>query len=135
MRILMLLPGIRAMSRSGTRDRRDGAGGVGVAAFAQVSNAGARAWRTLAGGSRARQSAAGAGAIEWRKSPSVRQLYDDVLRERYDRVEPRLADLDQLRDDRRGLSRRAAFSQRLALNHRRPRRNGLGREPGLKTMY
>ncbi len=45
----------------------------------------------------------------------VRRLYDDILRERYDRVEPRLADLDQLQTIAGGYSSRAAFLSALAL--------------------
>jgi DNA helicase-2/ATP-dependent DNA helicase PcrA len=46
---------------------------------------------------------------------AVRRLYDDILRERYDRVEPRLADLDQLRTIAGGYPSRAAFLAALAL--------------------
>ena len=45
----------------------------------------------------------------------VRQLYDDILRERYDRVEPRLADLDQLQTIAGGYPSRGAFLAALAL--------------------
>jgi DNA helicase-2/ATP-dependent DNA helicase PcrA len=45
----------------------------------------------------------------------VRQLYDNILRERYDRVEPRLADLDQLQMIAAGYPDRAAFLSALAL--------------------
>ncbi|MBI1810221.1 MAG: ATP-dependent helicase [Gemmatimonadetes bacterium] len=45
----------------------------------------------------------------------VRRLYDDILRERYDRVEPRLADLDQLQTISGGYSSRAAFLSAIAL--------------------
>ncbi len=45
----------------------------------------------------------------------VRQLYDDILRERYDRVQPRLADLDQLETIAAGYPSRAAFLSALAL--------------------
>ena len=45
----------------------------------------------------------------------VRQLYDDLLRERYDRVEPRLADLDQLQTIAGGYPSREAFLSALAL--------------------
>jgi DNA helicase-2/ATP-dependent DNA helicase PcrA len=46
---------------------------------------------------------------------SVRRLYDDVLREKYDRIEPRLADLDQLETIAAGYPNRAAFLSALAL--------------------
>ena len=45
----------------------------------------------------------------------VRQLYDDLLRERYDRPEPRLADLDQLQTIAAGYPSRSAFLTALAL--------------------
>jgi DNA helicase-2/ATP-dependent DNA helicase PcrA len=45
----------------------------------------------------------------------VRQLYDGVLREKYDRVEPRLADLDQLQTIAGGYPSREAFLSALAL--------------------
>jgi DNA helicase II / ATP-dependent DNA helicase PcrA len=45
----------------------------------------------------------------------VRLLYDNVLRERYDRVEPRLADLDQLQVIAAGYPDRASFLSALAL--------------------
>src|SRR5689334_10903554 len=45
----------------------------------------------------------------------VRFLYDNILRERYDRVEPRLADLDQLQIIAAGYPDRASFLSALAL--------------------
>ena len=45
----------------------------------------------------------------------VRILYDNILRERYDRVEPRIADLDQLQVIAAGYPDRAAFLSALAL--------------------
>ena len=45
----------------------------------------------------------------------VRFMYDDVLRERYDKVEPRLADLDQLQAIAAGYPDRATFLSALAL--------------------
>ena len=45
----------------------------------------------------------------------VRQLYDGLLREKYDRVEPRLADLDQLQTIAGGYPSREAFLSALAL--------------------
>ena len=45
----------------------------------------------------------------------VRLLYDNILRERYDRVEPRLADLDQLQVIAAGYPDRASFLSALAL--------------------
>ena len=45
----------------------------------------------------------------------VRLLYDGLLREKYDRVEPRLADLDQLQAIAGGYPSREAFLSALAL--------------------
>ena len=45
----------------------------------------------------------------------IRAVYDDILRERYDRVEPRLADLDQLQVIAGGYPARGAFLSALAL--------------------
>jgi DNA helicase-2/ATP-dependent DNA helicase PcrA len=45
----------------------------------------------------------------------VRLLYDNILRERYDRVEPRLADLDQLQTIAGGYPDRSTFLSALAL--------------------
>ncbi len=45
----------------------------------------------------------------------VRTLYDSILRERYDRAEPRLSDLDQLQTIAAGYPDRAAFLSALAL--------------------
>ena len=47
---------------------------------------------------------------------AIRQLYDDILRQRYDRPEPRLADLDQLRTIAAGYPSRSAFLAALALD-------------------
>jgi DNA helicase-2/ATP-dependent DNA helicase PcrA len=45
----------------------------------------------------------------------IRRLYDVILRERYDRPEPRLADLDQLRNIAAGYPNRDTFLSTLAL--------------------
>ncbi len=45
----------------------------------------------------------------------VRALYDDILRERYDRAEPRLADLDQLQTIAAGYPDRGTFLSAIAL--------------------
>ena len=46
---------------------------------------------------------------------AIRELYDDILRERYDRPEPRLADLEQLQIIAGGYPSRAAFLAAIAL--------------------
>jgi DNA helicase-2/ATP-dependent DNA helicase PcrA len=45
----------------------------------------------------------------------IRQLYDNLLRDRYDRPEPRLADLDQLRAIASGFPDRSTFLSTIAL--------------------
>ena len=45
----------------------------------------------------------------------VRRLYDNILRERYDKAEPRISDLDQLQTIAAGYPDRAAFLSALAL--------------------
>jgi DNA helicase-2/ATP-dependent DNA helicase PcrA len=50
-----------------------------------------------------------------REIEAIRRVYDDILRERYDRVDPRLADLDQLQTIAGGYPDRAAFLSALAL--------------------
>jgi DNA helicase-2/ATP-dependent DNA helicase PcrA len=45
----------------------------------------------------------------------VRQMYDGILKERYDRVDPRLADLDQLQVIAAGYPNRESFLSALAL--------------------
>ncbi|MDQ3697725.1 MAG: ATP-dependent helicase, partial [Gemmatimonadota bacterium] len=47
---------------------------------------------------------------------TIRTLYDAILRERYDRVDPRLADLDQLETIAGGYPTRGAFLSELALD-------------------
>src|SRR6185436_14627888 len=46
---------------------------------------------------------------------AIRRMYDDLLREKYDRPEPRLADLDQLRAIASGFPTRSAFLSTIAL--------------------
>jgi DNA helicase II / ATP-dependent DNA helicase PcrA len=45
----------------------------------------------------------------------IRQMYDDLLRDKYDRPEPRLADLDQLRTIAGGFPSRSSFLSTIAL--------------------
>ena len=116
-RILLLLPGIGDAT-----------------ARAAIDTMAAAAWESAAFGRYnppARARAAHAALVELldalRASPvldraqvaadiaRVRLLYDNILRERYDRVEPRLADLDQLQVIASGYPDRAAFLSALAL--------------------
>ncbi|HEU4995997.1 MAG TPA: ATP-dependent helicase, partial [Gemmatimonadaceae bacterium] len=64
------------------------------------------------------QSRAGASAPEHNVATEIdviRQLYDDLLRDKYDRPEPRLADLDQLRTIASSFPSRARFLETIAL--------------------
>src|SRR5690348_9456377 len=45
----------------------------------------------------------------------IRRMYDDILREKYDRVDPRMADLDQLETIAGGYPDRSAFLAAIAL--------------------
>jgi DNA helicase-2/ATP-dependent DNA helicase PcrA len=115
-RLLLLLPGIgEATARSA------------IDALAQM------AWDSTAFGRftpppRARKAHGALVALldQLRQAPSegatvsadiarVRVLYDDLLREKYDRVEPRLADLDQLQTIAGGYPSRGAFLAAIAL--------------------
>jgi len=58
---------------------------------------------------------AGDGSLVGAEIGHVRGLYDAVLREKYDRIDPRLADLDQLETIAGGYPSRAAFLSALAL--------------------
>ena len=117
-RVLLMLPGIGD-----------------VTARAAIETMVQAAWDSAAFGrfvpppkARAAHAALVALLDELRRSPSptdaglvaadiarVRALYDDILRERYDRAEPRLADLDQLQTIAAGYPDRAAFLTALAL--------------------
>ena len=98
-RLLMLMPGIgETTARSAIDSMVDGAW-ASDAFSASTSRRRARARRTralvqlLAALRTSPADAEGAVTVEIAR---VRRLYDDILRERYDRVEPRLSDLDQL---------------------------------------
>jgi DNA helicase-2/ATP-dependent DNA helicase PcrA len=62
-----------------------------------------------------RNDAIGGAASVTGEIARVRGLYDDILREKYDRAEPRLADLDQLQTIAAGFPDRATFLSALAL--------------------
>ncbi len=114
-RILLFLPGHRRPDRA-RRDRRDGAGCVGVGVVREVSRpARARAAHesliTLLDTLRSGETTQTVSADIAR----VRKLYDDILRERYDQAEPRLADLDQLETIAGSYPSRSAFLSALAL--------------------
>ena len=60
-------------------------------------------------------NATGAGAGPSEEIARIRRMYDGILRDIYDRPEPRLADLDQLQAIAAGFPGRAAFLAALAL--------------------
>src|SRR5205823_10963348 len=70
-----------------------------------------RALNARAGRDEAESLGTGVGA----EIEAVRGLYDDILRERYDRPEARLADLEQLRVIAGGYPNRAGFLSAIAL--------------------
>jgi DNA helicase-2/ATP-dependent DNA helicase PcrA len=70
-----------------------------------------RALRARAAGGQQESLGTGVGA----EIEAIRGLYDDILRERYDRPEARLADLEQLRVIAGGYPNRAAFLSAIAL--------------------
>lgn len=116
-RLLLLLPGVGETTARAAMDHLT-ASGWGPSAFAAYeAPARARAaHRALAQLLESLRSAADAteGALS-REVGAIRKFYDDILRERYDRVEPRLADLDQLQIIAGGFPDRAAFLSALAL--------------------
>ena len=117
-RLLMLMPGI-GETTARARDRVDGAGRLGIRRVRPAtSRRRARARRTRRSSHCSTRCAAATADVEGAVTVEiarVRRLYDDILRERYDRVEPRLADLDQLQTIAGGYPSRAAFLSALAL--------------------
>lgn len=113
-RVLLLMPGI------GEATARDLVAAIAAAGWA------AEAFDSLPASQRARDAhrrlaallrmlRSRDGADPGADIVAVRDLYDALLRERYDRPEPRLADLDQLRTIASGYPSRAAFLSALAL--------------------
>jgi DNA helicase-2/ATP-dependent DNA helicase PcrA len=118
-RILMLLPGVGdATARSAIAAMADRAWDPdALRHYAPPARAqGAHAALTaLLGELRARpRDGDGAGGVGL-EIARIRRFYDAILRERYDRPEPRLADLDQLQAIAGGYPSRAAFLSALAL--------------------
>ena len=132
-RLLMLMPGIGEATARGAIDAMAAEGWMPDAfaryapppraraahtALAQLLDA-LRSGPTHVEGAAA-EDAGGAGASDATGAVTleiarVRVLYDDILRARYDRVEPRLADLEQLQTIAGGYPSRAAFLAALAL--------------------
>jgi len=120
-RLLLLLPGIGdGTARSAIEHLQASAWDLAAfAGFAAPPRARAAhtALATLLG-SLHESPADGDGALTGaltREIAAIRKIYDNILRERYDRVEPRLADLDQLQIIAGGYPGRAAFLSALAL--------------------
>jgi DNA helicase-2/ATP-dependent DNA helicase PcrA len=114
-RILMLLPGI------GDRTARAAIGAMAQAAWESAAfaryqpPARARAAHLALVGLLNELRIGGDSTQVGADIAHVRRLYDDILRERYDQVEPRLADLDQLETIAGGYPSRSAFLAALAL--------------------
>lgn len=116
-RLLLLLPGVGDTTARKAVEHLAGAAWdldafAGFDAPSRARDAHAALVRLLA--SLRASPADGEGALA-REVAAVRRLYDDILRERYDRVEPRLADLDQLQVIAGGYPDRAAFLAAIAL--------------------
>ena len=116
-RLLLLLPGVGDTTARAAVDHMTAAGwhNDAFASFPAPSRASA-AHKAVADilESQRRQDGGGASALA-REIGLIRRLYDGILRERYDRVEPRLADLDQLQTIAGGYPTRADFLSALAL--------------------
>lgn len=115
-RLLLLLPGVGDITARSAVEHLAGAS-WDVAAFdgfTPPSRARAAHAALVALLDSLRGASAGEGALA-RDVARIRRFYDDILRERYDRVEPRLADLDQLEIIAGGFPSRAAFLSALAL--------------------
>ena len=116
-RLLLLLPGIGDITARSAIEHLQGAawGLAGFASFAAPPRARA-AHTALAALLESLRGASleGEGSLA-REIAAIRRVYDNILRERYDRIEPRLADLDQLQTIAGGYPNRAAFLSALAL--------------------
>ena len=116
-RLLLLLPGIGDVTaRSAIEHLHSAAWGLAAfASFAAPPRARA-AHGALAALLESLRGASpeGEGSLA-REIAAIRRVYDNILRERYDRIEPRLADLDQLQTIAGGYPSRAAFLSALAL--------------------
>ena len=116
-RVLMLLPGIGEGTARAAIDALSAANWShdAYAAFVAPARAG-EAHRTLVGllDSLRRTPTRGEGAVA-DDIVRIRGVYDGLLRERYDKAEPRLADLDQLQTIAAGFPDRGAFLAALAL--------------------
>ena len=115
-RVLLLLPGIGDATARSTIQAM-AAGGWEPSAFGQYApppraRVAHTALVALLDELRRRPAGDGAVGVEIGR---VRELYDDILRDRYDRAEPRLADLEQLQTIASGYPDRGSFLTALAL--------------------
>ena len=116
-RILLLLPGIGEATARGAIDAMAGAAWQS-AAFGQYKpppRARAAHSALVALLEELRSGKTADEAIVSSEIARVRMLYDNILRERYDKAEPRLMDLDQLQQIAAGYPDRATFLSALAL--------------------
>jgi len=116
-RILLLLPGIGEATARGAIDAMAGAAWQS-GAFGQYSpppRARAAHSALVALLDELRSGKTADEAIVSAEIARVRTLYDNILRERYDKADPRLMDLDQLQQIAAGYPDRATFLSALAL--------------------
>ncbi|MHB1225121.1 MAG: ATP-dependent helicase [Gemmatimonadaceae bacterium] len=118
-RVLLLLPGIGDVTARAAIDSLVAAAweseAFGRFAAPPRARAAHRALVSLLDELRRRPSAGIAAGQAATDIARVRALYDDILRERYDRAEPRLADLDQLQTIAAGYPDRGTFLSAIAL--------------------
>jgi len=116
-RLLLLLPGIGEATAHAAMDALAAAAWDSAAFGGFVPPPRARAAHAALMGllSGLRNSTAANDAQVAREIGHVRTMYDTILRDRYDRPEPRLADLDQLQTIAAGFADRTTFLSALAL--------------------
>lgn len=116
-RILLLLPGIGDATARSAIDAMAGAAWQSAAFGRYVPPPRARAAHSalVALLEELRSGKPADEAIVAAEIARVRMLYDNILRERYDKAEPRLSDLDQLQQIAAGYPDRATFLSALAL--------------------
>src|SRR5439155_13100994 len=115
-RILMLMPGIGdTTARQVLESMADRAWDPNAFAHFAAPPRARDAHRSLANLLRALTRARRDGGRVSEDSDEIRTIYDAILMERYDRPEPRMADLDQLRVIAAGYPSRSAFLAAVAL--------------------
>ena len=116
-RLLLLLPGVGEATARSAMDALASAAWNSAAFGAFVPPQRARVAHAALVDllAKLRETAEGADAVVVRDIAHVRSMYDGIVQERYDRPEPRLADLDQLQTIAAGFPDRATFLSALAL--------------------